>query len=116
VDGLAAWAPLGSTVRNRDRLSRSRRTRRAGRYRASYELRRGPIFDGPYTTEPVRSAPLYDPQQSLGLLGQQKVSTSETQSDVQPKSGSQQLGSSVQTMAAQLLHVAHCAAPAVQMS
>jgi len=50
------------------------------------------------------------------LLGQQKVSTSETQSDVQPKSGSQQLGSSVQTMAAQLLHVAHCAAPAVQMS
>ena len=102
-------------MRNRDRLSRSRRTRRAGRYRASYELRRGPIFDGPYTTEPVRSAPLYE-QHSLGLLGQQKVSTSETQSDVQPKSGSQQVGSSAQTMPAQLLHEAHCAAPAVQMS
>jgi len=33
------------------------------------------------------------------LLGQQKVSTSETQSAVQPKSGSQQVGSSVQTVA-----------------
>ncbi len=55
-------------------------------------------------------------QHSLGLLGQQKVSTSETQSDVQPKFGSQQVGSSAQTMLAQSLHEAHCAAPAVQMS
>jgi len=54
-------------------------------------------------------------QHSLGLLGQQKVSTSETQSDVQPKFGSQQVGSSAQTMLAQSLHEAHCGAPAVQM-
>ena len=48
-------------------------------------------------------------------LGQQKVSTSETQSAVQPNDGSQHVGSWAQTLATQgsLQPVAHSAAPAV---
>ncbi len=49
-------------------------------------------------------------------LGQQKVLTSETQSNDQPKVGSQHVGSWAQTAATQesLQPVAHSAAPAVQ--
>ena len=54
--------------------------------------------------------------QQVPPLGQQKVSTSETQSNVQPKVGSQQLGSWAQTAATQgsLQPVVHSAGPAVQ--
>jgi len=49
-------------------------------------------------------------------LGQQKLSTSETQSAVQPNDGSQHVGSWAQTAATQgsLQPVGHSAAPAVQ--
>ena len=49
-------------------------------------------------------------------LGQQKVSTSETQSAVHPNDGSQHVGSWAQTAATQgsLQPVEHSAAPAVQ--
>ena len=48
-------------------------------------------------------------------LGQQKLSTSETQSAVHPNDGSQHVGSWAQTLATQgsLQPVAHSAAPAV---
>ena len=50
-------------------------------------------------------------------LGQQKVSTSETQSAVQPIDGSQQVGSWAQTRATQGSQpVAHSAGPGVQTS
>ncbi len=53
--------------------------------------------------------------QQVPPLGQQKVSTSETQSAVQPNDGSQHVGSWAQTLATQgsLQPVAHSAAPAV---
>ena len=51
-------------------------------------------------------------------LGQQKLSTSETQSAVQPNVGLQQVGSCAQTVATQesVQPVEHSAAPAVQTS
>src|SRR5437867_9147745 len=54
--------------------------------------------------------------QQVPPLGQQKVSTSETQSAVHPNAGSQQVGSCAQTVATQgsLQPVEHSAAPAVQ--
>src|SRR5439155_1657776 len=56
--------------------------------------------------------------QQVPLLGQQKVSTSETQSAVHPNDGSQHVGSWAQTAATQgsLQPVGHSAAPAVQTS
>jgi len=55
-------------------------------------------------------------RQQVPPLGQQKVLTSETQSNDQPKVGSQHVGSCAQTAATQgsLQPVAHSAAPAVQ--
>ena len=55
-------------------------------------------------------------RQQVPPLGQQKVLTSETQSNDQPKAGSQHVGSWAQTAATQgsLQPVAHSAAPAVQ--
>src|SRR5437879_11535967 len=54
--------------------------------------------------------------QQVPPLGQQKLSTSETQSAVQPNDGSQHVGSWAQTAATQgsLQPVGHSAAPAVQ--
>src|SRR2546427_3754844 len=54
--------------------------------------------------------------QQVPPLGQQKLSTSETQSAVQPNDGSQHVGSCAQTAATQgsLQPVEHSAAPAVQ--
>src|SRR5438477_184514 len=56
--------------------------------------------------------------QQVPPLGQQKVSTSETQSAVHPNDGSQHVGSWAQTAATQgsLQPVEHSAAPAVQTS
>ena len=55
-------------------------------------------------------------EQQVPPLGQQKLSTSETQSAVHPNDGSQQVGSWAQTAATQgsLQPVEHSAAPAVQ--